>query len=136
MIPEEVWTQLGAEPQLSVIMDYVYSMDLSTGPNPSRAASFDFLITGSNDAEPTLGEGSGPVETIGAGDATHRFRVTAQAGFGTPLSANASGPIRITLVATCRVSPGSTIFQVGETSTCRADLRPTIRVTLTRNDDV
>jgi hypothetical protein len=133
LIPEEAWALLGPEPRLSVIMDYEYTVVLSTGPNPGRAAGFDFVIVGANAAQPNLGEGSGAVVTIGAGDVANQSDVD-RTGFGTPLPANASGPIRITLVATCSVSPGTTPFQIGETSTCRADLRPTIRVTLTRNE--
>jgi hypothetical protein len=132
-IPEEAWALLGPEPVLSVIMDYEYSVVLSTGPNPGRAAGFEFLIVGSNDAQPNLGQGSGAVVTIGAGDIASQSDVD-RTGFGTPLPPDATGPIRITLVATCSVSPGTNLFQIGETSTCRASLRPSIRVTLTRNE--
>ena len=88
---EEVWTQLGPEPQLSVIMDYMYSTDLSTGPNPSRAASFDFLITGSNDAEPTSVRDQALSRRLERATPLHRYRITARTGFGTPLSVKGWG---------------------------------------------
>jgi hypothetical protein len=134
LIPEEEWSLLGPEARLSVIMDYEYNLVLRTGPNPGRAAGFEFIILGSNAAEADLGAGSGAVVTIGAGDLVNQGDID-RTGFGTPLPANASGPIRVTLLSTCSVSAGTTPFQIGESSLCRADLRPTIRVTLTRNEE-
>ena len=134
LIPEDEWTQLGLEPQLSVLMEGTYSVKLSTGPNPGRAASFDFKIAGLNGAE-SLGEGTWPAGKIGAGDSKSDDDIWNTIGFGAPLSPNASGPIQIVLEAWCSVSPGSTVFQVAETSTCHADVWPsTIVVTLTRNE--
>lgn len=131
LIPQDEWALLGSAPLISVILDYEYNMVLETGPNPGRAAGFDFLIHGSIAAEPNLGQATGAVLTIGAGDLLNQGDID-RTGFGTVLPVNASGPIRITLIATCSVSPGTTPFQIGEWSLCRGDLRPTIRVTLTR----
>jgi hypothetical protein len=133
LIPEEEWSLLGPEARLSVVMDFEYSVVLRTGPNPGRAAGFEVAIVGSNDAQADLGVGSAAVATIGAGDLVNQGDID-RTGFGTLLPANASGPIRVTLVSTCSVSAGTTPFQIGESSLCRADLRPTIRVTLSRNE--
>ena len=131
-IPEAAWTLLGPRPQLVVVLDYGYSVMLSTGPNPGRDAVFNFTVTAWNEGAP-LGEGTGLIVAIAAGDATNQQQ-SDTTGFGTPLPEEASGPIGILLEASCSVGPGSTIFQIGESSRCEAQFLPTIQVTLTRTE--
>lgn len=132
IIPEEEWRLLGPEPLLSLVMEYQYTVSLRTGPNPGRAAAFDFSVYAENNGG-LLVEPRRVTETIGAGDEFDDGQVN-RMGFGTTLPSDATGPIVIMVETGCNVEPGTTIFQIGESSRCAGDLLPDIRVTLTRND--
>jgi hypothetical protein len=133
VIAEEAWSRMGPQPALRALMDYSYDVELVTGPNPGRSATFDFILSGTILQQ--RAEGTGDLVTIQAGD--HELLTTdGQTGFGFILAADATGPISITLRTVCVATPGSNIFQIGEMSQCTAALRPTITLTLTANDDV
>lgn len=129
-IPATELTPLGDAPQVSVLLDPVWSVELDTGPNRGRSARADLELSGSFGGQP-IGQGT-DLRSIGAGDRLD-VRSTDPIGFGAPAPAG-GGSLIVELALTCTAQPGETVFQIGEESACSTVLAGDVRATVRRAD--
>lgn len=114
-IPDTTVADLEGPYQVRALLEPDWSVLLQASKNSGRAARFFVEFTADADGR-SLGSASDS-RSVGT-DEEERFGSVEVLGFGTTIDGEDLTDLSAQLVVTCQAIPGSTIFQVGETSEC------------------
>lgn len=129
--PPDDFAILGDEPDVDVRYTGGLEVQLDTGNNRGRSASVEANLGASDGVTPA---NELILEQQIGRDADFADTYPDPVGFSTTWRAGPDGvgPFTVYLTLRCSVTPGETLFQVGEESRCEVSGSPTVTVTVTR----